>query len=118
MSSWLELLKAASSLLLFLHPPPPKGDILRKRARTCLGWSQQGEERVETAVGGREGFPSLPKCRKTSLFPKGREAEAPPLGHFVLGWGKPARTGFWGREKGARLAGLGLFQLPWSSAGQ
>lgn len=82
-----------------------------------MGWSQQGEERVEMAVGGQEGFPSLPECRKPSLsLEEGRQRL--PCWVTVLGWGKLAGMGFWGRGKGARLAGLGLFQLPWRSAGQ
>lgn len=85
MSSWLELLKATSLLLSLPPPPPQKGDILQKRAKRCLGWSQQGEEHLEMAVGGQEGFPSFPECRKVSLSLEEGRHRAPLLGHFVLG---------------------------------
>lgn len=102
MSSWLELLKAAASLLLLsLQPPPPKKrDILQKRARRCLGWSEQGKEWVEMIVGGQEGFPSFPECGKPSLYPEeGRQT--PPLGH-CSGMGKASRDRFLGKgERGS-----------------
>lgn len=81
-----------------------------------MGWSQQGKERVEMIVGGQEGFPSFPKCGKTSLYPEeGRQT--PPLGH-CSGMGKAGRDRLLGKGIRARLDGLGLFQLPWRSAGQ
>lgn len=102
MSSWLELLKAAASLLLLTTTPPPqkKRDILQKRARRCLGWSQQGKERMEMIVGGQEGFLSFPECGKTSLYPEeGRQT--PLLGH-CSGMGKAGRDRLLGKgEKGS-----------------
>lgn len=54
---------------------------------------------------------------KNLPFPEGKKAEVPLLGD-CFGMRKASRDRLSGKGKGAWLAGLGLFQLSWSSAGQ
>lgn len=115
MSRWLELPKAASSLLSPPSPAPPS------RTHPTGTLSEEGEEMfgvVSTRVGKSCGRPgSLSKPSPNLPLPAGGEAEAPPASHFVLGrGGKPAGAGFWvGR---GRRDGMGLPRQSWSGAGQ